>query len=183
MCDTSNSLAQPNCSFRKTNTANEICSKWSSASLLQIDYNWGVVFPTSPLISTATPPLVLFLERVVPVWQLGVSEEAWCVVSLLDVTLFTPVILFLICCVKVMLSLLFFFVFLSIFFGCVSHSSHPHFFSLPFLPFCTLMWRRCHWCGSCREDEKIRSRCRQGRHSPITGGVFFHLWLIKCDFL
>lgn len=130
MCDTSNSLAQPNCSFRKTNTANEICSKWSSVSLLQIDYNWGVVFPTSPLISTATPPLVLFLERVVPVWQLGVSEEAWCVVSLLDVTLFTPVILFLICCVKVMLSLLVFFLSFFQSFLAVSHTRLTPTFSL-----------------------------------------------------
>lgn len=72
---------------KQSHAANEISYKWSSASLLQIDYSRGVVFPTSALISAAKTPLVLFLERVVPVWQLGVSEGAWCVVSLLDVTL------------------------------------------------------------------------------------------------
>lgn len=104
----SGSLAQANSSFRKTNSCwNEISHKWSLASPLQIDYNRGVVFPTSALISTARTPLVLFLERVVPVWQLGVSEEAWCVVSLLDVTHFRACYSFLICCVKVVLPICF----------------------------------------------------------------------------
>lgn len=103
----SSSLVQPNCSFGKTNrTANEIY-KSSLAALLQIDYNCGAVFPVSALISATKTPLVLFLERVVAVWQLGVSAEAWCVVSLLDVTFFRACYSFLICFVKVVLSLCF----------------------------------------------------------------------------
>ena len=165
LCNTSSSLVQPNCGFRKTNIANEISSKWSLASLLQIDYNWGVVFPTSALISAAKTPLILFLEWDVAVRQLSISEGAWCVVFLLDVTLFMPVILFLICFVNVWKSCSSFFFVFTVFFSCVSHFSHPLFF-LPFPSF--YMWRRCHWCGSHQKDETIQCWSMQGR-------VFFFL--------
>lgn len=78
--------------------------KWSFVLLLEVDYNLGIVFSVSALISATKMPLVLFLERVVPVRQLTVS---WCVVSRLDVTLSGACYSFLICFVKVMLSLCF----------------------------------------------------------------------------
>lgn len=96
-------------SFRKdkrSRAANDIY-KWSLVLLLVVDYNWGVVFSTSALISATKMPLILFLEGVVPVRQLTVSVEAWCVVSRLDVTHPRACYSFLICFVKVMLSLCF----------------------------------------------------------------------------
>lgn len=140
---------------KRSRAANEIY-KWSLVLLLEVDYNWGVVFSTSALISATKMPLVLFLEGVVPVRQLTVSVEAWCVVSRLDVTHPRACYSFLICYVKVMLSLCF--------------SSFP-FLSL-FLH--VLMWRRCH-----REDEKTECWCWQGRRSPITGKELFFPPLIN----
>lgn len=108
LCDMSSSLTRLKCSFTKANTAgaSEIY-KWSFVLLLEVDYNLGIVFSVSALISATKMPLVLFLERVVPVRQLTVSAEAWCVVSRLDVTLSGACYSFLICFVKVMLSLCF----------------------------------------------------------------------------
>ena len=63
----------------------------------------------------------LCFRRPVPVWQLAVSEDAWCVVSLLDVTLFRACYSFFnLLCQSHAPSL--FFAFSSFFSGCVSHA-------------------------------------------------------------
>lgn len=74
-----------------------------------------------------------------------------------------------------------FFVFSSIFPGCVSLFARPPLLTLPF-SFC------CSLSANANLAEVSQRRCstesRQARHSPVASlEVFYPLWLIKCDLL